>query len=78
MGAIKMKRTIFMSPGKMIEVIPECAIAAPTNPPTRVWEELEGSPHHHVKRFQVIAAISAADITVIFNTSGSTTPLPIV
>ena len=57
---------------------PACTKAAPTRPPTRVWDELEGRPHHQVIRFQIIAATSAADITVKLRTSGFTTPLPIV
>src|SRR5688572_9748421 len=42
---------------------PACAMAAPINPPSRVCEELEGMPNHHVSRFQAIAAIRPAKIT---------------
>jgi len=35
---------------------PHAIIAAPAKPPMRVCEEDDGSPHHHVNRFQVIAA----------------------
>src|SRR5436190_23926667 len=31
------------------------ATAAPHNPPTSAWLELEGRPHHHVSRFQMMA-----------------------
>jgi hypothetical protein len=62
----------------MTEPTPELATAAPTRPPTSVWEELEGKPHHQVNRFQAIAAIRAAEITVKLIISGFTTPLPIV
>jgi hypothetical protein len=68
-GAIKMNAIILINPGKIIVLIPECVTAAPTNPPTRVWEELDGSPIHHVIRFQVIAATRAEAITVILSTS---------
>jgi len=77
-GAITIKITILITPPIITELTPELAIAAPTRPPTRVWEELEGKPHHHVNRFQAIAAIRAADITVRLITSGSITPFPIV
>jgi hypothetical protein len=73
-----MKAAIFSTPPIIIESGPELARAAPTKPPTSVCDELEGNPHHHVIRFQVMAAIRAAAITVRFTTSGSITPLPIV
>lgn len=77
-GAIKMNATIFSTPAVITDPKPEFATAAPTRPPTRVCEELDGNPHHQVSRFQVIAAIRAAAITVRLITSGSTTPFPIV
>src|SRR6185437_639588 len=45
------------------ERAPACASAAPMKPPSRVCEELEGIPNHHVSRFQQMAAISPAKIT---------------
>ena len=33
--------------------------AAPHNPPINAWLELDGSPNHHVARFQMIAPINA-------------------
>jgi len=77
-GATTMKTTIFNTPEKITESIPELAIAEPTSPPTRVCEELDGKPRSHVKRFHEIAATSAAAMTVRFITSGSITPFPIV
>jgi hypothetical protein len=77
-GAITINTTIFKTPDIMTELHPELATAAPTNPPTSVCEELEGSPNHHVMRFHVIAEISAEAITVRFITSGFITPFPIV
>jgi hypothetical protein len=77
-GAITMKTTIFTTPVITTELQPELATAAPTNPPTRVCEELDGSPNHHVNKFHAIAAINADAITVRLITSGLMTPLPIV
>src|SRR5687768_8275649 len=37
----------------------EVARAAPHNPPTNAWLELEGRPNHQVRRFQMIAPINA-------------------
>ena len=36
---------------------PAAAIAAPTTPPISACDELDGSPYHHVTRFQAIAPI---------------------
>jgi len=43
-----------------------------------VCEELEGSPNHHVIRFHIIAAVTAAAIRFRLTIFGSITPLPIV
>jgi hypothetical protein len=77
-GDMKIKRTIFNIPLKTKALVPALIKVAPINPPTKVCEELDGKPNHQVIRFQVIAATSAAAITVKFITSGFTTPLPIV
>ena len=77
-GAITMNAIILVMPLIMIELKPAFAHAAPARPPTRVWEELEGSPNRHVIRFHVIAAERAAAMTVRLMTSGLTTPLPMV
>ncbi len=77
-GATTMKMIILKTPENITEPVPELTIAAPTSPPTSVCEELDGSPHHHVIRFQTMAATRAAAITLRFITSGSTTPFPIV
>ena len=73
-----MNATILTTPPITIELIPELAVAAPTSPPTRVCDELDGNPHHQVIKFHPMAAISAAAITVRFITSVLTTPLPMV
>jgi len=43
-----------------------------------VCDELEGKPHHHVRRFHTIAATTAAAIRCIFIMSALMTPFPIV
>src|SRR5579871_5216682 len=57
---------------------PAAAHAAPTRPPIRACDELEGSPSHHVIRFQVIPPISAANTTVVVVADVATIPLAIV
>ena len=42
---------------------PECAIAAPANPPINVCEDEDGMPFHQVIKFQIIAAIIPDKIT---------------
>lgn len=62
----------------MTESKPDEAIAAPTKPPTKVCDELDGKPNHQVIKFQIIAAISADAITERLITFGSMIPLPMV
>jgi hypothetical protein len=57
-----MKITILITPEYITAPNPYPATAAPTNPPTRVCDELDGKPIHHVTRFQIIAANTAAAI----------------
>jgi len=77
-GAITIKATILITPDITTDLTPELTMAEPTSPPTRVCEELDGKPNHQVIRFHVIAATSAAAITVRLIISGSITPFPIV
>src|SRR3954469_23430377 len=49
---------------------------APTSPPMRAWEELEGIAKYQVTKFQVTAAIKAARTTDWVTAPGSTMPLP--
>ena len=66
------------NPPTLIAAQPPSASAAPTSPPTSACPELDGSPRHHVTRFQAVAPASPAPI-VSTATSGSTcTILPIV
>ena len=54
------------------------AKAAPQSPPISAWLELDGSPSHHVSRFQTIAASSAASSVVAETKCVSTRSWPIV
>jgi hypothetical protein len=71
-GAKNMNNTVFKMvwlsttllqdrPGPSVNIA--CVIAAPANPPIRVWDEEEGMPYHQVRRFQEMAAIKPARIT---------------
>ena len=66
--------TFSNSPPPKIASGPLAANAAPTTPPISACDELEGSPKYHVTRFQVIAPISPAKITVVVMSSASTIP----
>lgn len=63
-GASIIKLAICMILGEFMEANPEWAIAAPANPPIRVCEDDDGMPYHQVNKFQNIAAMSPARITV--------------
>ena len=58
--------------------MPAATRAAPTTPPIRAWEELEGRPSPQVARFQAIAPISPAKTTVGVIAVASTTSWAIV
>jgi hypothetical protein len=57
---------------------PSATATAPTSPPIRAWEVLEGKPKYQVNRFHKIALVRAAMITALLIAAGSTTSLPIV
>ena len=57
---------------------PDCTSAAPTSPPMSACVELDGSPSHHVKRFQTIAPKSAASTVFSVARPVSMMPLPTV
>ena len=69
--------TLIRPPGLMAAT-PALTIIAPTNPPMSAWEELEGIPNHHVRRFQIMADNKAAMRTTTVMLSGSVRPVPIV
>ena len=51
--------TTLISPSDRIERAPAWAIAEPTRPPTRAWDEEDGMPKYQVTRFQSVAPKSA-------------------
>src|SRR3954454_24509727 len=57
---------------------PDWASAAPTSPPIRAWEELDGRPRRHVIRFQTIAPMRAARMVFSFARPVSMIPFPTV
>ena len=57
---------------------PAAAMPAPTSPPIRACDELDGRPSHHVKRFQAIAPNRPASTVCIVTRLVSSTPLPTV
>ena len=72
MGAKKMKKITVkisfpvMTPkpsSKEPLAIATWVTAAPAKPPIKVCEDEEGIPNHHVRRFQMVAAISPEKIT---------------
>src|SRR3954469_1873647 len=70
--------TLSISPSVRIASEPAAANAAPTTPPMSACDELDGSPKYHVTRFQKMAPMRPAKITVVVMRSASTMPLAIV
>jgi hypothetical protein len=62
----------------MMAMPPAFAVPAPSRPPIKACELLDGIPAHHVMRFHDIAPMSAAKITLGLITAGSMMPVPIV
>ena len=62
-GASTIKLAVLRMMGEFTAFQPPAAMAAPANPPIRVWEEEEGIPYHQVRRFQRIAAINPERMT---------------
>src|SRR4051812_9527181 len=70
--------TFSTMPSPSMTLAPSATKAAPTTPPMRAWEELEGRPSHQVARFQVIAPMRPANTTVVVIASAWTIPLATV
>src|SRR5919204_1334832 len=70
--------TLCASPCHCTPLKPDCASAAPTSPPMRACEELDGRPNHQVIRFHAIAPISAARTVCSFARPVSMIPFPTV
>ena len=77
-GVVNNPENIFIKPFQLISFGPKPAIAAPTNPPIKAWDELLGIPKYQVKRFQNMAPMRAALKISGVTTSGLMIPLPIV
>jgi hypothetical protein len=70
--------TFSSSPAPFTASAPAATNAAPTTPPMSACDELDGRPKYHVSRFQKIAPISPAKITVVVTIPASTMPLATV
>src|SRR2546430_13311832 len=72
------RTTLCASPCHSTPFSPDWASAAPTRPPIRACEELEGSPNHQVSRFQAMAPSRAARMVRVLIRSEATMSLPTV
>ena len=61
---------VFRKPDQTTASNPDFATAAPTNPPIKACELLEGIPSSHVTTFQTMAPQSAANMTPAVTISG--------
>src|SRR6187455_3544607 len=56
-----------------LQLLWAAARQAPQSPPTRAWEELDGSPNHHVSRFHTMppsrAQTMISEVTILVSTS---------
>jgi hypothetical protein len=72
------RATFCQSPVHTTPFVPDWTSAAPTRPPMRACVELDGSPPHHVRRFQAIAPKSAARTVWSVARPVSISPFPTV
>src|SRR5215475_12507465 len=70
--------TLLTRPDHCTALEPCIAQVAPTMPPIRACDELDGSPAYHVMTFHRIAPIKAANTTCSVITVESTMPFAIV
>src|SRR5215468_934382 len=77
-GDTTMASSVFDNPLHTAAEIPALAMPAPTRPPISACELDEGMPRPQVIRFQTMAPINAAKITVASTTLGSMIPVPMV
>src|ERR671936_828966 len=66
--------TLCASPCHRTPFSPDCTSAAPTSPPIKACDELDGKPNHHVSRFHAIAPSSAARTVCIVARFASINP----
>ena len=69
---------VFVNPLQTAAESPAFAIPPPTNPPISACELEDGIPSPHVIRFQTMAPIRAAKITLVSTIDGSMIPVPMV
>lgn len=62
-GDMKIAPTVFRRPDQTMELKPTFAKPAPTRPPIKACDELEGMPKIQVTIFQTMAPINAAKMT---------------
>src|SRR5256885_9155148 len=72
------RTTLWARPCQSTPFSPDWASAAPTRPPMRACEELEGRPNHQVSRFQAMAPSNAARTVRVLIRSEATMSLPTV
>src|ERR1700712_2390726 len=77
-GEMMMKAPAFQMPAPMRCENPPRPMTAPTMPPMRACELLDGMPNHQVNRFHAMAPTSAPKITCTSTNDTSTMPLPTV
>src|SRR5476651_398552 len=77
-GDSTMASNVFDRPPQTAAESPAFAMPAPTNPPIKACELLEGIPSPQVMRFQTMAPIRAPKITCESITLGSMIPVPMV
>src|SRR6185369_13584727 len=78
-GAMSAGRMTFSStPSPLIAPVPSATKTDPIMPPISAWEDDDGSPNHHVVRFQAIAPIRPPKTTVGVTALASTMPLATV
>ena len=70
--------TVETRPRQMTPCPPTAAIIAPTMPPIRACDELDGMPSNHVSRFQVMPPTRPAKISSRVTSPESTRPLAMV
>src|SRR5689334_14547327 len=63
-GEKKIPKKTLIKPDGISAAVPPLIMAPPAKPPMRAWEELEGRPKYHVIRFQEMAPIKAAKISL--------------
>ena len=70
--------TLARIPSPSIAELPAATSVEPITPPISAWDDEEGSPNHHVPRFQAIAPTRPPNTTDGVMTSAFTMPLATV